>query len=215
MDDRTLKTVVIDELDWRPSVNAKDIAVGVDGGVVTLSGHVASYAEKFEVEKAAKHIHGVKALVDKVEVRLSGSGLMADDEIAKRVLQSLSWAVTVPKDQVQVQVESGWVTLAGELEWQFQSNAASGAVRNLLGVKGVSNQITLKERPTPVDVKVRIEGALRRSAELEAKDIRVAVSGNEVTLDGKVRSWYERGRAEDAAWMAPGVRSVVDRLSVG
>jgi osmotically-inducible protein OsmY len=215
MDDRTLKTTVIDELDWRPSVNAKDIAVGVDGGVVTLSGHVASYAEKYDVEKAVKRVSGVKALVDKVEVRLSGTGLMADDEIAKRVLQSLGWAATIPADKVQVQVENGWVTLTGELEWQFQSTAASAAARNLLGVKGVMNQITLKEKPTPVDVKTRIEGALRRSAELEAKDIRVAVSGNEVTLDGKVRSWYERGRAEDAAWMAPGVRSVVDHLSVG
>jgi osmotically-inducible protein OsmY len=215
MDDRTLKTTVIDELDWRPSVNAKDIAVGVDGGVVTLSGHVSSYAEKYDVEKAVKRVNGVKALVDNVEVRLSGTGLMADDEIAKRVLQSLSWAATIPADEVQVQVENGWVTLSGELEWQFQSTAASAAARNLMGVKGVVNQITLKEKPTPADVKTRIEGALRRSAELEAKDIRVAVSGNEVTLDGKVRSWYERGRAEDAAWMAPGVRSVVDHLSVG
>lgn len=214
MDDRTLKTAVIDELDWRPSVNAKDIAVGVDGGVVTLSGHVASYAEKFDVEKAVKHIQGVKAIVDSLEVRLSGSGLLADDEIAKRVLQSLTWTATVPRDKVQVQVENGWVTLTGELEWQFQSNAATGAVRNLLGVKGVSNEITLKPRPAPADVKVRIEDALRRSAELEAKEIRVTVSGNEVTLDGKVRSWYERGRAEDAAWMAPGVRLVVDHLSV-
>ena len=215
MDDRTLKTAIIDELDWRPSVNAKDIAIGADGGVVTLSGHVGSYAEKFDVEKAVKHIQGVKAIVDKLEVRLSGSGLLADDEIAKRVLQSLSWAATVPKDKVQVQVENGWVTLTGELEWQFQSTAASAAVRNLLGVKGVSNQITLKAKPAPADVKVRIEDALRRSAELEAKEIRVAVFGNEVTLEGKVRSWYERGRAEDAAWMAPGVRSVVDHLSVG
>lgn len=214
MNDTTLKESVLAELDWRPSIDAKHVGVSVDGGVVTLTGHVASYAAKYELENAVKRVAGVRAVAENIEVRLAGSSVVHDDEIAKRALQSLTWTVTVPLDSVKVKVEAGWVTLTGELDWQFQSNAAAAAVRTLQGVKGVSNQITLKLHPAPSDVKDRIEGALRRSAEVEAKGIRVDVANGTVTLAGNVRSWSEREKAADAAWMTPGVKSVVDHLQI-
>jgi osmotically-inducible protein OsmY len=214
MNDKTLKQNVEDELDWQPAINASNIGVAVEAGVVTLTGHVPSYAVKYNVERSVKRVSGVRGVVEHLEVRLAGDDAVSDDEVAKRALQSLNWATLVPRDSVQVSVQGGWITLTGELSWQYQKTAAAAAVRNLYGVKGVFNEIALKAQPLPGDIKTRIQNALKRSAELEGKDIRVDVVGETVTLAGSVHSWYERERAEDAAWMAPGVRAVVDHLQV-
>jgi osmotically-inducible protein OsmY len=214
MQDSTIKQNVTDELAWRPDIDASNIGVSVKDGVVTLSGFVRSYAEKWSAEAAVKRVAGVHGIAEELEVRFSESIGAEDDEIARRALSAISWHSVIPKDTVTVSVESGWVTLSGTLDWQYQKTAATDAVRNLYGVKGVTNNILLKESPTPSDVKKRIEAAFKRNADLESESIKVNVVAGTVTLDGSVDSWSARERAEDAAWAAPGVQQVNDMLVV-
>jgi osmotically-inducible protein OsmY len=214
MDDKTLRQNIIDELDFEPSINAAHIGIAAEKGVVTLTGHVGSYAEKIAAEDAVKRIKGVKAIAQEIEVRYPSAERRSDDEIAKRALDTLAWNVTVPNERIQVKVQKGWITLSGEVDWYYQKQAAENSVRKLSGVIEVSNQITLKETVQRADVKRRIENALKRHAEVEADNIRVAVADGKVTLEGKVKAWHERQIAEQAAWAAGGVRAVDDRLYV-
>ncbi len=214
MDDITLRQLILDELEFEPSVNAADIGITCDNGVVTLSGHVPTFAEKAAAERATLRVKGVKAIAEGIEVRPVGTHRTADDEIAKRAVNTISWHVTIPKDAVQLEVANGWVTLRGRVEWQYQKNAAADAVRDLSGVIGVSNLIEVTPRPSATDVKKRIEDAFRRDAEIEAEAINIHVADGKVTLHGKVKTWAERQAAEHAAWSAPGVRTVEDHLSI-
>jgi osmotically-inducible protein OsmY len=182
--------------------------------VVILTGHVKSYAEKFAVEQATKALSGVLAVADNIEVRFEGDSLSWDDEITQRAVNSLAWNTAIPPGCVKVAVEHGWVTLSGEVSWPYQKFAAGNALRNLYGVTGLTNNITVKSQPQPADVRIRIEKASRRSAELDSDAITVTISDGAVTLDGTVDSWAARDRAEDAAWSAPGVCNVVDNLVV-
>ncbi|SFI05180.1 Osmotically-inducible protein OsmY, contains BON domain [Bosea sp. OK403] len=214
MTDKQLRLTIIDELDFEPSIEAAHIGVAVEDGVVTLTGHVQSYAEKIAAEKAVRRVKGVRAIAEEIEVRYPHDKKTSDTEIAQRALSIIAWDVTVP-DAVKVKVEKGWVQLSGTVDWQYQRRAAENAIRKLSGVVGVSNLIELKQRASANDVKKAIEDALKRNAELEASTIRVTVGNdNRVTLDGKVHAWYERGVAERAAWSAPGVKSVDDHLLV-
>jgi osmotically-inducible protein OsmY len=215
MNDKTLQQDVLDELDFEPSVNAANIGVAVDKGVVTLSGHVGSYAEKLAAERAARRVKGVLALAGNVQVRFPDDKKTADDEIARRALNILHWSTTLPKDAIAVTVDKGWIHLGGQVEWQYQRALVEAAVRRLSGVSGVVNGIRVKPRVQGCDIKRRIEDALKRHAEIEAGHIRVSIQGgSEVALDGTVHDWRERAAVENAAWSAPGVTSVEDRLQI-
>jgi osmotically-inducible protein OsmY len=213
--DISLRQNILDELEFEPSVDAAHIGVAIDDGVATLTGHVSSYSEKVTAERVIQRVKGVRGIAQEIEVRYPGAKKTADDEIAKRALNIISWSVTVPEDKVKITVSKGWVTLSGEVEWNYQKVDAENAVRKLSGVVAVSNLITVRPRVSIFDVKLRIEDALKRSAEIEATGVRVNVSGAKVTLEGNVHSWYERGVAERAAWAIPGVGTVEDRLVVG
>jgi osmotically-inducible protein OsmY len=215
MSDLALRQRILDELEWEPSVEAAHIGVAVDKGVATLTGHVSSYAEKLAAERAVSRVKGVTAIAENIEIRYPAAKRTADDQIAKRAVDIINWQVSVPSDRIKVKVEKGWVTLSGEVDWYFQKTDAEKSVRRLSGVMGIANLITLKPRIEARDVKMRIEEALKRNAEIEAQNIRVYVQGGKVTLDGKVDSWAERQRVENTVWNAPGVVSVDDRLSVG
>jgi osmotically-inducible protein OsmY len=216
MTDSSLRQDIIDELDFEPSIDAADIGVAVENGIVTLTGHVPTYAQKITVEDVVRRVKGVKGIAQEIEVRPVGSNRTADDEIAKRAVNTLGWNTSVPSSAVQVKVQSGWVTLTGKVEWFYQKNAAAHAVRDLAGVVGVTNQIEIRQQASATDVKKRIEDALKRYAEVEAQAIRVDVlDGGKVRLDGKVHAWSERSAAERAAWSAPGVTTVEDRIAIG
>jgi osmotically-inducible protein OsmY len=189
--------------------------VAVDNGVVTLTGSVGSYAEKLAAERATRRVKGVRGIAEEIEVRYPGGIKTSDEELVQRALNALSWDITVPFKDIKVTVDKGWITLTGEVLWNYQRSAAEIAVRNLSGVLGVSNNVTLNASAQASDVKKKIENALKRRAEIEAKAIRVSVSNDKVTLDGKVSNWDERLAAQDAAWSAPGVRFVVDHLTIG
>jgi osmotically-inducible protein OsmY len=214
MTDMKLKQTILDALEFDPSIDAASIGVSVDNGVVTLSGHVPTYFEKMKAEDIAIAIRGVKAIAQEIEVRPAGTHLTADDEIARRVLDVLRWSTTLPADAVKVKVQGGWLTLTGAVEWNFQREAAARAVRDMSGVKGVTNNIIITPKATPADLRDRIERALKRQAELDMNNIRVEVADGAVTLEGKVHSLAERRVAEQAVWAAPGIREVRDRLSV-
>jgi len=209
-----LKQDIIDELDYEPGLDARHVAVAVDDGTVTLSGFVRSYAEKCSAEAVVKRMKGVRAIALDLEVRPVGSHVTADDEIARRAADTLRWHATVPRDTVQVMVEGGWITLTGTVSWQFQRSAAEAAMRHLVGVRGVLNQIEIVPTATAADIRQRIVASLRRDAELEGGRITVEVAGHQVTLAGRVRTWAEREAAERAAWSAPGVTGLVDHLKV-
>jgi osmotically-inducible protein OsmY len=214
MSDRTLKLAVEDELTWEPSIDAEHIGVTAEDGVVTLTGHVGSYTEKIIAERAAKRVKGVRAIAQEIEIRLPNDKKTSDDQIAKRALDIIAWDSTIPKDKVQVKVQGGFVTLSGEVDWHYQRTDAEYAVRKLEGIKGLSNEIKVKPRVQASDVKQRIESALKRNAEWEAGSIKVSAQNGHVTLDGKVKAWYERDLAERTAWSAPGVISVEDHISI-
>lgn len=212
--DKVLRDRVEAELDWLPGVDAANIGVAVQHGVVTLNGHVSTYAQRVEVQDAVKRIKGVKGLAEELEIRPYGNIGAADDEVAGRVVALLNWDASVPHDSVKVEVAKGYVTLTGAVDWQYQRLAAERGVRALLGVRGLTNAITVKPHLQPKDIKNRIEAALRRQADLEADRIHVTVEGAKVRLDGKVRAWHEREAAERAAWGAPGVQAVEDRVII-
>jgi osmotically-inducible protein OsmY len=216
MDDKTLRQDIIDELDFDPSVHSSNnIGVAVQNGVVTLTGHVASYAEKLAAERAARRVAGVRAVAEEIEVRYPSEKKTADDQIAERALKVMAWDASVPDDAISLRVERGWVTLEGSVPWYYQKRACEDAVRKLTGVAGVSNLIKVKPRVEAADVKDKIMAALKRNAEIEADAIRITVKDNTVTIDGKVKAWYERDLVEQAAWSAPGVASVIDRVRIG
>ena len=206
---------VVDELEFEPSVNAANIGVAADAGLVTLTGHVSSFSEKLAACAAVRRVKGVQAIADEIVIRHPSDKKTADDEIARRALDILQWDTLVPSGSITLTVRDGWVALAGTVEWYFQSVAAEEDVRRLSGVHGVTNNIEIKPQAEAQDVKAKIEAALKRNAEVEAKSIRVTViDADRVVLEGNVKHWDERFAARKAAWSAPGVRSVDDRISV-
>ena len=214
MKDSDLQQDILDALDFEPSIDAADIGVSVDEGVVTLSGHVTTFTERATAEKVTMRVKGVRGIVVDIDVRPIGAHRTADDDIAKRILHTLQWNTSVPEDAIRVKVHNGWVTLSGDVEWNFQKEAAARAIRGLAGVTGITNAIAINPGLSPADVRQRIEAALRRDAELEASGIRITVDSGHVTLSGHVRHIKERQTAERAAWSVPGVKSVEDRISV-
>ncbi len=212
--DLQLRQDVVDELEFEPSVNAAHIGVTANHGVVTLTGFVTSYVEKTMAERAVRRVKGVKAIAEEIEVRLPSDLKRADDEVAARAIDILKWQVGVPADRIRVKVEKGVVTLSGEVDWQFQKTEADHVVHKLSGVADVVNLIRVASPVHAVEVKEKIEKALQRSAELEASRITVETEGGRVILKGKVHAWYERDIAERAAWSAPGVTEVHDRLTI-
>ena len=215
VDDTEVRRKVIAELDWYPSIDASAVGVAVKDGVVTLSGSIASYWQKKEAERIVKRVAGVKAVAEDLTIKLPGAAERSDADIAQSVISGLRFNVTVPPDRIQITVENGWVTLEGEVEWQFQQSAAEGAVKSVMGVKGVTNSIRIKPRVTAADVKAKIEGAFARRAHLDAKQIRVEASDGKVILRGSVPSWEEMEQAEQAVWAAPGVTQVENNVIIG
>jgi osmotically-inducible protein OsmY len=205
---------VKEELAWNPDLDPKDIAVSVDSGVVTLAGFVKSYTEKYEAEAAAKRVAGVVAVANDLEVRMPAVDERPDPDIARDAVAALKSQLPVSYEKIKVIVKNGWITLEGEAEWQYQRQTSESAVRRIKGVKGVTNSILLKPAVKPTEIKKKIQDAFRRNAELDANRIVVEANGSEVILKGSVRSWVEREEAERAAWAAPGVTNVEDRLVV-
>jgi osmotically-inducible protein OsmY len=212
--DAEIKRDAEDELRWDPDIDATDIAVAVKNGVVTLSGFVRSYGEKFEAERAAKRVAGVVGVANDIEVRLPTIDERPDPEIARDAVAAIKSQLPIAGQDIKVIVKGGWVTLEGEVEWNYQREMAENAVRWLKGVKGVSDQIRLKPSVPPSEIKRKIEEAFRRSAEIGASSITVEANGSEVILKGMVRSWAERREAERAAWAAPGVTKVDNQIVV-
>ena len=215
MNDKELRQNVIDELEFEPSIDAADIGVAAENGVVTLSGHVSSYMQKISAERAAWRVKGVKAIAQEIEVRLPWDKKVHDDEIAKRAIDILAWNTLVPDNSIKVLVRDGFVTLSGQVDWNYQREAAAREVQKLNGVRGLVNNITLMPNAQKVDIRQRVLDALKRHAEVEANRINVDVdSGGSVKLSGVVDDWEERQAVERAVWSAPGVRSVVDNLRI-
>ncbi len=232
--DAQLQQDVLAELHWEPSIDAAQIGVQVKNGVVSLSGVVATYAEKWELERIAQRVAGVLALAIEIEVMLPGVSQRSDADIARAAENVLQWMTFSPIHPIKVMVEDGWVTLSGHVDWEYQRQAAHGAIRHLMGVKGVSDEIVIKHdqisKKTPVagkagaaiktaeltsdTVKADIEAALQRRARSDAKNIAIEVDGGVVTLRGTVHSWSERELARQSAWGTPGVMRVVDNLTL-
>jgi osmotically-inducible protein OsmY len=202
------------ELEWNPDLDATDIAVSVKNGVVALAGFVKSYTDKYEAEAAAKRVAGVVAVANDLEVRMPSVDERPDPDIARDAVAAIKSQLPISSENIKIIVKNGWVTLEGEIEWQYQRQTAESIVRRIMGVKGVSNTILLKPRAEPEEVKRKIQEALRRSAEVDANRVEVEAQGSEVILKGTVRSWIEREEAERAAWSAPGVTKVEDRIVV-
>ena len=212
--DDTLRADVLAELAWEPQVDATHVGVAVTKGVVTLMGHVASFPEKYAAERAVRRVRGVRAIAQEIEVHLPEHKKRADDEIAERAIKILEWDADVPSDRVQVKVERGYVTLTGEVDWNFQKAEIERVVRKLSGVTGIRNAIVVKPRLSSVDVRERIRQALDRDAAVEASKISITTVGSKVVLTGTVHGYPERDAIERAAWSAPGVTSVEDHITV-
>jgi osmotically-inducible protein OsmY len=213
--DSDIKRDVEDELKWDPDIDATDIGVAVHNGVVTLTGFVRSYAQKTEAEIAAKRIAGVMGLANDIEVRLPSIDQRPDPDIARDAVAALKSELPYSSEKLKVVVKNGWLTLEGMAEWNYVRERAQSAVRRIRGVTGVSNSIALKPTVAPHEIRRKIEDAFRRSAELDASRVTVEASGSEVVLRGRVRSWAERQEAERAAWAAPGVTNVDNRITIG
>jgi osmotically-inducible protein OsmY len=214
IDDTELRRRVLEELDWEPSVDASAIGVAAKDGIVTLSGTVVNYAQKKNAERAAKRVAGVKAVAEDLKIKLPGAAERSDTDIAQSVLSSLRFNVSIPHERIQVIVEDGWVTLDGEVEWQFQKSTAENATKYTMGVKGMTNRITVKPHVSAADVKAKIEAAFARRAQLDANQIKVESTDNKVVLRGNVRTWQAKDQAEQAAWSAPGVSRVENNVMV-
>ncbi|KQZ81797.1 MULTISPECIES: BON domain-containing protein [unclassified Pseudomonas] len=214
MNDLSLRKTILEELEFQPDIDAAHIGVAVDKGVVTLTGHVTNYAQKVSAERAVKAVTGVRALAEEIQVRLDKGAGTADDTIANRALNIIDWSSDLPVGAVKVIVENGWVSLEGQVDWQYQKEIVERAVRKLSGVVGVDNRLTLRPRVDVGDIQKRIEEALKRNAEVDAKGIHIKVEGNVVKLEGKVHLWRERQIAERAAWSVPGVNKVEDHLLI-
>jgi len=212
--DSDIERDIKDELQWRPDLDATDIAVSVKNGVVTLTGFVHSYVDKYEAEAAAKRVAGVVGMANDIEVRLRNVDAKPDPEIAREAVAAIKSQLPYSWENIKVIVKDGWVHLEGEEEWQFQRDTAEKAVCRLRGVKGVSNLIKLKPRAQPSEIKRKIQEAFKRNAELDANRIVVEAKGSEVILKGTVRSWAELEEAERVAWSAPGVIKVENRIVV-
>lgn len=212
--DVEIKNDVLDELAWQPNIDDTQIGVIVEDGVVTLSGVVNSYSKKLAAEKATKSVEGVKAVALDIEVKYGADFKKTDKEIAKAIVDAFEWNSSVPEDDITVKVENGWAYLSGEVQWSYQKNAAKNAIKDLLGVKGVSNSISLKNNIKPTEVKDKIKKAFQRMATLDADGIILETHGNTVTLRGKVHSIKEKEDAETAAYKAPGVYDVKNELKV-
>jgi len=211
--DEEIKRDVEAELRWNPQIDDTDIAVKVNGGEVTLSGFTRTYYEKYQAEQVGRRVKGVAALANDIRVKIAAGG-PSDPEIARAALTALRFALPYSAEQIKPTVTDGRVSLSGEVEWQFQREAAETAIRHLDGVVGVTNDIHIRPRVAPADIKRRIEEAFRRTAEIDAQHISVDADGSEVTLRGEVRSWAERDQAQHTAWSAPGVSLVRNSLTV-
>ena len=212
--DIQLQHDILDELKWEPSVEAAEIGVTVEAGVATLGGHVRTYTEKVSAERAAQRVAGVEAVANEIEVRPAGAGARTDTDIARAALEALAWHSALPAHAIKVAVSRGWVTLDGQVDWQYQREEAECAVSSLLGVRGVINEVAVKPRTTAADLKSRIEAAFKRSAEIDAGRVQIESHGDTIILHGDVRSWAERQEAERTAWAAPGVAKVINKIAV-
>jgi osmotically-inducible protein OsmY len=212
--DADLKRDVTAELAWDPAVKSTTVGVAVKDGVVTLTGHLETFAEKHAAARAVQRVAGVQAIALELDVKLSPDHKRSDTDIATGAEQALKWNTAVPIEAIRLTVDRGWITLQGEVDWDYQRRAAEKAIRPLMGVVGISNEITLRTRAKAADVSRRIEEALTRQAIREAKHIQIAIDGTTVKLSGNVHSWQEREAAQGVAWSAPGVRTVINELRI-
>ncbi len=214
MSDLELRRAILDELEFQPHIDAAAIGVAIENGVVCLTGHVKTYAEKIAAERAVKTVKGVKAVADEITVHVPEKLDISDEAIATRCLDVIRWSSVIPDERVQLEVQHGWVTLEGEVDWQYQKEAAQSAVRKLAGVVGINNMLVVKPKAKADDIKERIEAALARNAVLDTRKLRVTVEGKTVKLEGHVHLWLERKAAEDAAWAVPGVNHVENHILI-
>ena len=212
--DLEIQQDVIHQLSWEPFLKASDIGVTVKNGIVTLTGEVDSYYKKISAEKAARKVAGVRAIAEDIQLRVSPSFIKTDAELAESVLNALKWHSAVDEEKIKIKVEDGVVTLDGEVEWEFQRTSAKNAVSNLLGVRNVISNIVLKPKLTVTDIKAKISSAFHRTATIDAQKIEVEIQGNKAILRGKVRSYAEKDDAESAAWSAPGIAYVDNKLEL-